>query len=80
MRGSGGDKVTKATESGIEGKTWFVEGGSRKQVTTRGHFDHLLDTYFPDHPGLFWREGMPLPEIPEWVLTGKGRPPDPRTQ
>ena len=58
--------------TGIEGRTWFVEGGSRKRVTTRGHFDHLLDTYFPDHNGVFWREGMPLPEIPEWVLRGTG--------
>ncbi len=59
---------------GIEGRTWFVEGGSRKRVTTRSHFDYLLDTYFPDHRGIYWREGMPLPEIPGWVLTGKGGP------
>jgi hypothetical protein len=24
--------------------------------------------------GVHWREGMPLPIIPEWVLTGKGKP------
>jgi hypothetical protein len=52
----------------------FVEGGSRKRVTELEHFDYLLDTYFPDHRGVFWREGMPLPEVPEWVLTGKGIP------
>ena len=61
--------------TGIEGRTWFVEGGSRKRVTTRKHFDYLLDTYFPDHRGIYWREGMPLPQIPEWVLTGRRRPP-----
>jgi hypothetical protein len=60
--------------SGQTGTTWFVDGGSRKRVTTRKHFDYLLDTYFPDHRGVFWREGMVLPEIPEWVLTGKGKP------
>ena len=41
--------------TGIEGMTWFVDGGSRKRVVTRKHFNHLLDTYFPDHRGVFWR-------------------------
>jgi hypothetical protein len=59
---------------GQEGVTWFVDGGSRKRVEERKHFDYLLNTYFPDHRGVFWRRGMVLPEIPQWVLTGKGKP------
>jgi hypothetical protein len=59
---------------GVEGRTWFVEGGSRKRVENEEHLDHLLDTYFPGHRGVFWREGLPLPQIPQWVLTGKGKP------
>jgi hypothetical protein len=57
--------------TGIQGRTWFVEGGSRKRVCDREHLDHLLNTYFPDHRGVFWKVGMPLPEIPEWILAGK---------
>jgi len=56
--------------TGIEGRTWFVEGGSRKRVKDAEHLEYLLDTYFPDHRGVFWREGMALPEIPQRVLTG----------
>ena len=43
------------------GRHWFGRGGSRKRVTRPGHLAHLLDTYLPDHSGLFWREGMPVP-------------------
>ncbi|MGB7160605.1 MAG: hypothetical protein WBD40_21245 [Tepidisphaeraceae bacterium] len=43
------------------GKRWFVRGGSRKRVERRAHLAYLLDTYLPDHPGVFWREGMPIP-------------------
>ena len=63
--------------TGINGRTWFVEGASRKRVTTPEHLNYLLDTYFPDHRGVFWREGMVLPEIPAWVLMGRHRPEDP---
>src|SRR5205823_12316659 len=42
-------------------RQWFVRGGSRKQVKNRAHLDHLTKKYFPDHPGIFWREGMMLP-------------------
>jgi hypothetical protein len=43
------------------GQHWFVRGGSRKRVERSGHLIYLLDTYLPDHGGIFWREGMPLP-------------------
>jgi hypothetical protein len=41
-------------------RQWFVRGGSRKRVSKVAHLNHLLDRYFPDHPGLFWREGQPI--------------------
>ncbi|MDQ3440919.1 MAG: hypothetical protein M3478_11280 [Planctomycetota bacterium] len=43
------------------GRRWFARGGSRKRVQRRSHLDHLLDPYLPDHRGLFWRAGKPLP-------------------
>jgi hypothetical protein len=46
---------------GPRGRKWFVRGGSRKRVKDQAHLDYLLDTYFPDHRGVFWREGMPIP-------------------
>src|SRR5688572_23059556 len=57
--------------TGREGVTWFVEGGSRKRVESRKHFNYLLDRYFPDHRGVYWRVGRPLPDIPLWFLRGK---------
>jgi hypothetical protein len=56
--------------TGIEGRTWFVEGGSRKRVVERSRYDHLLTTYFPDHRGILWKRGMVLPYVPEWVFNG----------
>lgn len=60
--------------TGIAGRTWFVEGGSRKRVESDKHRDYLLDAYFPNHRGVFWREEMPVPVIPQWVLHGKRKP------
>jgi hypothetical protein len=48
-------------EIGPRGKRWFVRHGSRKRVKDQRHLDYLLTEYFPDHPGLFWVEGKPLP-------------------
>ena len=36
---------------------WFVRDGSRKRVKDKAHLDHLVNTYLPDHRGVFWREG-----------------------
>ncbi len=47
---------------GPRGRKWFVRGGSRKRVKDAGHLNYLLDTYFPRHPGVFWRHGTPLPK------------------
>lgn len=38
--------------------TWLAHGGSRKRVTDRGHFDHLMENYLPSHSGWKWREGI----------------------
>ena len=43
------------------GRQWFVREGSRKRVTNREHFEHLLRKYLPDHRGLCWSEGDPVP-------------------
>ncbi len=40
---------------------WFVRGGSRKRVGNSGHLAYLLNTYLPDHRGVCWRDGLPLP-------------------
>jgi hypothetical protein len=46
------------------GKRWFVRGSSRKRVRDTRHLNHLLNVDLPNHPGLFWREGTPLPTLP----------------
>lgn len=43
------------------GRRWVVTNASRKRVMNSKHLTHLIETYLPDHPGLFWREGQPLP-------------------
>jgi hypothetical protein len=43
------------------GRKWFVRGGSRKRVRDAAHLLHLQQTYLPDHPGLFWCGGSPIP-------------------
>jgi hypothetical protein len=46
------------------GKRWFVRRHSApRRVKHRGHFDYLLKTYLPDHPGIFWKRGMRAPRI-----------------
>jgi hypothetical protein len=47
------------------GKRWFTRRhGAPRQVENRKHFDYLLTTYLPDHPGFFWKNGMELPQLP----------------
>jgi hypothetical protein len=41
-------------------RRWLEQGGSRKQVKDRKHFDYLMDAYFPSHSGWKWREGKGL--------------------
>jgi hypothetical protein len=58
--------------SAIEGRKWFAAGGSKKRVEDRERFDYLMSAYLPKQRGLFWREGMELPEIPEGILHPPG--------
>ena len=48
--------------TGLKGRPWFVRDGSRKRVADADHLNYLLDRYLPDHRGVFWREGQPIPE------------------
>jgi hypothetical protein len=53
-------KLNRAHNS--PGKRWFVRRHSApRRVKEQSHFDYLLETYLPDHPGLFWKRGMKLP-------------------
>ena len=48
---------------GTPGKRWFVRGRSApRRVKDEAHFQYLIATYLPDHPGLFWVRGTDLPE------------------
>ncbi len=39
-------------------RRWLEQGGSRKQVRQRAHFDYLMNTYLPNHGGWKWREAV----------------------
>jgi hypothetical protein len=52
------------------GRRWFVADGSRKRVHNRDHLTYLITEYLPDHPGLFWTEGRPLPKDRRGFLHG----------
>ena len=51
-----------------QGRSWFVDGGSRKRVINRRHFDYLIETYIPKHSEQKWFEGDPIPAIPDHIL------------
>ena len=42
---------------GRKGRHWLSDGGSRKRVKDRRHFDYLVTTYLPKHRGQQWYEG-----------------------
>jgi len=46
----------------VRGVRWFSRKGSRKRVRDRGHFEYLITSYLPDHPGVFWSERSGLRE------------------
>lgn len=48
--------LTRRLNREFHHREWFSEGGSRKQVKDRTHFDHLVSTYLPSHGGLKWSE------------------------
>jgi hypothetical protein len=46
------------------GKRWFVRGRSApRRVRDAKHLNYLKKTYLPDHPGLYWERGQPLPKL-----------------
>jgi REP element-mobilizing transposase RayT len=57
---------------GPVGRPWFSREGSRKHVTDRRHFDHLMQTYLPKHCGLQWYEDRGWVEPPEPPPPGGG--------
>ena len=54
--------------TGETGRPWFAADGSSKQVKDQDHFDYLVNRYLPDHRGVFWKEGLSLPTIPDNIL------------
>jgi REP element-mobilizing transposase RayT len=51
-------------------KHWFGKFGSKQRVREQAHFDHLINSYFPRHRGLVWREGDSPPEEPSTPVDG----------
>jgi len=46
------------------GKRWFVRRhGAPRRVKNEDHLNYLKDVYLPDHPGIFWKRGMKLPQL-----------------
>lgn len=46
--------LSRTLNDRLQRRTWFVEGGSRKRVKDRTHFDHLIAQYLPKHRGWKW--------------------------
>lgn len=46
--------LSRALNAMILPRTWLSEGGSRKQVRDRRHFDYLIEVYLPKHDGWNW--------------------------
>lgn len=41
---------------GTRGRPYFSEGRDSNRVANRGHFEHLMARYLPDHHGVTWTE------------------------
>ena len=46
--------ISRELNAAMKRRTWLSEGGSRKQVRNREHFDYLMTTYLPKHSGWKW--------------------------
>lgn len=44
--------------NGSSKRRWLEQGGSRKRVENRAHFNYLMDRYLPKHGGWKWRESV----------------------
>jgi len=56
VRSSVKSSLTRRLNRELGKRFWLVANASQKRVRDRGHFDHLVKTYLPDHRGLFWSE------------------------
>jgi hypothetical protein len=54
MRSSIKGSMSRYLNNQLDRRKWFVEGGSRKQVRDRTHFEYLMRTYLPRHRGWKW--------------------------
>ncbi len=48
--------LTRRLNRELGKREWFTANASRKRVRDRKHFNHLVQTYLPNHRGLTWRE------------------------
>ena len=52
---------TLAQHTRVANRKWLSRGRDEKPVTKRGHFEHLVTKYLPDHHGATWvKPGMQL--------------------
>jgi REP element-mobilizing transposase RayT len=54
MRGHVKGSISRGLNAALQHRTWLSEGGSRKQVRNREHFDYLTAVYLPKHSGWKW--------------------------
>ncbi|MGI9456927.1 MAG: hypothetical protein ACR2NU_10215 [Aeoliella sp.] len=54
MRGLVKGSLTRALNKEFIRREWFAEGGSRKRVRDRTHFEYLVEDYLPKHSGRKW--------------------------
>ena len=60
LRSSLRSSLTRRLNKQFGKRTWFSEGASRKRVVDQDHFDYLVRTYLPDHPGWKWSQEQGL--------------------
>jgi len=60
MRGFVKGSISRAMNAAFNRRTWLSEGGSRRQIRNREHFDYLMAVYLPKHSGWKWNvvEGL----------------------
>lgn len=46
--------LTRHLNAHLTRRRWFSENASRKPVSDRAHFDHLIRQYLPSHRGIFY--------------------------
>lgn len=60
MRGLVKGSISRAFNQAFAVRTWLSEGGSRKQVCNREHFDYLMAVYLPKHSEWKWNAAVGL--------------------